>query len=155
MKRVVFYTLFAAVVAACLWIIAKNEGLIQARLAEHVAVVAQREMQETETCVMENNGTVNVSFNGSETDFSTIGPMMEATVQELMGLVKQTGADQPELQSMNYNVNDNYRWSGNISLLVKPGDKVAAAATLLQEKGYKVNFNMNTYRRCSYGIGRR
>ena len=126
-------------------------------MAKRVAAPAN-----AKNCLMEQNSTVNVNFNGTETDLAKISTLMDAKADELMALAKQAGAAETEMQSMNYNINSNngynncgssngtinYQWNGNVSLTIKPGDKAAAVAAALNEKKYNVNLNVNAYRRC-------
>ena len=112
-----------------------------------------------QTCTMQENGQVGVSFNNVMiAKLDRISAEMDAKIDEVLALAKQAQLAKIEVQSYSYNVypvstgypaaNLPYQYSGNVSFSVEPCAKASDLMALLAAKGYSANLNVNAYRQC-------
>ena len=113
-----------------------------------------------QTCAMQETGQVGVSFNNViVAKLDRIGADMDAKIDEISALARQSGLAKIEVQSYNYNVypvsnglpagaSVPYQYTGSVNFAVEPCAKAAALMSLLASKGYSANLNVNAYRQC-------
>jgi uncharacterized protein YggE len=106
------------------------------------------------SCDLKGTATVNITFNGSESDVSAIKAKFDSKIEEANSLAKEIKMDKPMLQSMNYNINpqydngsmDSFQFNGNATFRITPLEKASDYMSMLVKKGFHASLNVNSYR---------
>ena len=120
-------------------------------------------MAGTKDCPLKETATLNIRWDRMEIDLSQAQDFIPAQITKIQAISEQMDGVKMDVQSSSYNVNTRqknhgncdvqehpttHELYGNLNLTVEPGEKAADLMGLLVEKGYKVNLNVNAYKRC-------
>jgi len=113
-----------------------------------------------QTCAIQETGQVGVNFtNVMVAKLDKIGGELDAKIDEVIALAKQSKVQRIEVQSYNYNVYPvsngypagatvPYQYNGSVTFAVEPCERASELMSLLVSKGYAANLNVNAYRQC-------
>lgn len=103
-------------------------------------------------CTMQENVTMNISFNGSIEHASAVKSLMDERNQEIADMAKKLGISNIQIQSQNFSINmnynnhnDHYTYSGNVSMKLSPYEKALELMDQLKEKRYRASLSVNNY----------
>ena len=112
---------------------------------------------------MHEDSNISVNFNLTETDLGKAQAALAGKMKEAQDFAPQAGITEIYIQSSNYSISSNssggcggnanktYQVYGNMTFKITPESKAADFATLLDQNGYNVNLNGNSYRQCDGG----
>ena len=112
-----------------------------------------------ERCPMKENAQLGVNFNNQPVELDALKDYMQSKIDEIQAIAADMGVEDLVVQSMNYNIYNNYgggipatkpsyMMNGNLAFTLGSASQGAGLMEKLGEKGYIVNFNMNAYRQC-------
>lgn len=123
---------------------------LQSPLAAHAGVAPA----SASSCVMNENSTLSVSFNGVSETATGVQAKLLMELGAIEGYAKEIGLHQLNLQSQSYNIYtqdsggriNGYNFNASASYGVDEAGKAVKLMELLTSKGIQASVNVNSYR---------
>lgn len=130
-------------------------SVLQAPTAVHAGVAPS----SASDCVMKENATLSVSFNGVSETATGVQAKLLMELGAIEGYAKEMGIHKLDLQNQSYNIytQDNggrisgYNFNTSASYGVDDANKAVKLMELLTSKGVQASVNVNSYRNGNCG----
>ena len=111
-------------------------------------------------CHMVKTAQMGISFSNVSVEFKSMQSYVDQQAIRVMNIAGDLGIDDIFVQNMSYNIyssnnggcnaqsSGEYRMNGNVSFQILDAKKAVSLMEKVDEAGYIVTFNMNSYRQC-------